>query len=1385
MSDHSAAPQVSAAIAAARAGLDALLQAGSPADARAGAADALAGLLRTRVDLLAAAGDDASAAADLREAAHWLEYALAATEAGDERHLDRTLAAAGAQQDLWLALEDDAGRDAAIDHLTRLLDPLPGSDPLSAELHAEVTAVTGFMLADRFRLVSAAGLAARPAIEAARADRDGAASLLAGILPALASDPPAWQEAAAAVARLRYARYCDQWPGAAEPDQADLDAAIDLLARGAAGDMDCGDLWTLVAALGDRIDLGSSPADLDAIITWARRLIAHADADPEDIKEAAGLLAESLMRRGERSEPGSGARRTDLTEAITQYERVLAATPPADQDRIRLLALLTLACWLRVAGPSASDGDIDELVRYGRLAWRALPPGDEARAECGVYLALGVHEQMLRPGVSFDPGLAGFVIGLLEEVEPLVSDDPALHLLAEVELGHFLVSRGQETGSIADLAAAQPWLARSLADLAADDPQIPELTLTVAADMFVIASLGMAITDLDGAIELLNAVVRNPQADAARVALTRCALGLAYVQRAGFTMSGPDLATGIAELAASFELTPAGDPYRLVVAWNLGSAFLTRFQRTGDLQDRDAARYYLDVLSSAADPAPVPGGPASLELRAMRESMQGLLRLTEGLGGDAEALDDAVRHLRAAAAALPPGHPLAGRMHGDVGLALMIQAGRLGPAAVDTYQAADAELRAALELIPAGHAMRPLLVMRLGATRAGLAVAARDPARLRTAIGYLTGALGEIPPEFGGKARMVAALGAAWEMLFKLTGDQSALSSAARWLTAACEDMSERPGSPQHAQALILLARVQRARRLPARARQAGLAALRERGREVLLQSGTRRGLHAARVAAGEAYELAGWCLADRNPREAVEALERGRALVLHAATSVADVAELLTVAGHEELAAQWRDQIGRLAEQPWDLGVRGSDQAASLLVGAEPLELPDDLRARALAVLAGPAADRLIAPPPLADIGAALSATGADALVYLFGPQAGAAGCAIAVPAAGSAAEPRVLSLPGLDRDAMTRIAGYGARLAAAMAPRSRSAGERPSGENPARQDPSARREQEVAVREWQAALGSLCEWAWPAVMAPLLDLARGLAPARLPRLVLVPIGLLSLVPWHAARHRPDQAGMPAYACAEAVVSYAASGRQLVDVVRRPARDVAADPVIVGNPTLDLTYAGFEAQAIRDSLYPAGRYLGFASPRRGRPADGAGSAEEVLAQLPTASAPGASLLHLACHAVAARSFPGESHLVLARGQKLMLDTVLRHASGRPAAAAGGLISLGACGSDLAVADSDESLTLATAFLAAGAATVVGARWELPDGPSALLMFMFHYFLSTAAGSPRDALRQAQLWMMDPHRVTPPEMPPHLADEAASPELAEPVAWAAVTHQGH
>jgi CHAT domain-containing protein len=63
----------------------------------------------------------------------------------------------------------------------------------------------------------------------------------------------------------------------------------------------------------------------------------------------------------------------------------------------------------------------------------------------------------------------------------------------------------------------------------------------------------------------------------------------------------------------------------------------------------------------------------------------------------------------------------------------------------------------------------------------------------------------------------------------------------------------------------------------------------------------------------------------------------------------------------------------------------------------------------------------------------------------------------------------------------------------------------------------------------------------------------------------------------------------------------------------------------------------------------------------------------------------------------------------------------------------------------------DEALTLAGAFIHAGAATAIGALWSVNDLSTALLMSRFYELADTGRGGlpPWTALRKAQLWLRD------------------------------------
>ncbi|MEU6020354.1 CHAT domain-containing protein [Micromonospora sp. NPDC047134] len=534
-----------------------------------------------------------------------------------------------------------------------------------------------------------------------------------------------------------------------------------------------------------------------------------------------------------------------------------------------------------------------------------------------------------------------------------------------------------------------------------------------------------------------------------------------------------------------------------------------------------------------------------------------------------------------------------------------------------------------------------------------------------------------------------------------------------------------------------------------ARTRRLGLDGLHGRARRVLLQAGTDHAMATAREAAATATTVVRWCLQDQADDDLVTALDAGRGLVLHAATASRNMADLLEEAGQAELAREWR-QTGGL----------GRDQLTGDALGAvfAGEEVPDDLRLRVLHAL------DLTTHGPLAqvrpdEISSALTELEADALVYLVPAAHPVPGLAVVVPRVGQV---EILELPDLAADDNAPVrrllrAAFGTDLTDSGSRAPRDAG--PVGGYRA---PSA-----------GTAIDDLCRWAWRAAMSHLVAYLRPPGSAAPARVVLVPMGVLGLVPWHAA-YRETASGRR-YAVHDLIVSYSPSARLLCSAAGRPVQPIRS-ALVVGDPLGDLPFAGIEAQAIHGRFHPEGRYLGG-------PADDPehlARPQAVLEWVRTVGA-GSSLLHLACHGRVDPARPADSHLVLAGG--LLPARELLEVS-RVAALDLGQVFLAACTTNLAGGLPDEAFSLSTAFLAAGAQTVFGSLWSVPDVGTSLLMYQVHHFLREQGCAPAEALHRAQLWMLDPHRAPPEGMPPELAIHCSRADNAAPLAWAAFTHLG-
>ena len=657
----------------------------------------------------------------------------------------------------------------------------------------------------------------------------------------------------------------------------------------------------------------------------------------------------------------------------------------------------------------------------------------------------------------------------------------------------------------------------------------------------------------------------------------------------------------------------------------------------------------------------------------------------------------------------------------------------------------------------ADHAMRHVLAG--GAALSG--GMEQDLGRIAAGIGHFREAVALSGPNDPRRAFMLASLGLGLYRRIELTADTGDLAEAVEVLEQA-RAAATGPGDPAWPLINEMLTHI-RARSGDPDARDSALDVLRGIAWNVLVQDDPAAARRAARDAASSAVEAARMCLLAGDPVDAMRALEGGRGLLLFAAGEFREVAARLTEAGRPELAERWR----RVVE------------------AGETDHAPTNLRGDVLEVLSERSG--VLDPPTLSEIRHALRTLDADALIYLMPGGEGYPGCAVTA-AVGS--PPGFLQLANLTDTQDHDIERCLDTLATREAGPDR---DLDPGQDPDRDlGPSGGRKPGAAED-----LDRLCDWAWRAAVGPIIEKYLPTLPApasgRVPRVILVPMGRLALVPWQAARRHDGVRAVQL-----AAFSLAASGRMLCRAAATAPVPAAPVGLVIGDPDTGragdrLRAARVEAYAIHQAFYRGGRYLGTrADGTVSR--SGPGNAAELLGWLDAVRPGAGAVLHLACHGVIEGAGEGESgeqgedaelsaYLLLAGGDRVTAEQIVRRLSSGPDRGIG-LAVLAACRTGRSIHGYDEAYSLGTAFLAGGVRSVLATQWAVPDRATSVLMYMFHHFLTTRALPAWSALREAQLWMLGDQRPIPSGMPTRLRrqlDEAGSVGVE---AWAGFVHQG-
>lgn len=251
---------------------------------------------------------------------------------------------------------------------------------------------------------------------------------------------------------------------------------------------------------------------------------------------------------------------------------------------------------------------------------------------------------------------------------------------------------------------------------------------------------------------------------------------------------------------------------------------------------------------------------------------------------------------------------------------------------------------------------------------------------------------------------------------------------------------------------------------------------------------------------------------------------------------------------------------------------------------------------------------------------------------------------------------------------------------------------------------------------------------------------IAHELAGAR--TLLFMPAGPLYFLPFHALEKKVK--GKSRYLIEDHRVAYLLS--TTVGELQRPVRHgVRARLAAFANPDGSLPGARAEVLRVKKDAYPAAAvYFGQA-------------ADKKRVEL---EAGRHHVLHFATHGILDPD-PLRSHLKMAKGT-LTVDDIAGIEFSRETT----LIVLSACQTAVAVGSHmGEGISIAEAFATAGVPTLVASLWNVPDASTSELMSRFYLHLKAARGDTLDALRQAQLEVMN-------------LEVAGRRPFAHPVFWA-------
>ena len=266
-------------------------------------------------------------------------------------------------------------------------------------------------------------------------------------------------------------------------------------------------------------------------------------------------------------------------------------------------------------------------------------------------------------------------------------------------------------------------------------------------------------------------------------------------------------------------------------------------------------------------------------------------------------------------------------------------------------------------------------------------------------------------------------------------------------------------------------------------------------------------------------------------------------------------------------------------------------------------------------------------------------------------------------------------------------------------------------------------------ACATWFDILDSTLNQLWDWLMGPLTE---RLAESGSTRAILIPQGLLGLLPMHAAWTNAN--GKRRYALDDVCYTYAPNALSLIrsrDIAKQtqPERLLAIEEPFPVNAA-PLPNANAEVTAICRHFPETQKVL----------ADAMATKTAVRDALPKYQ-----VFHFSCHGMADFNEPLNSGLLMSENDILRLrDFLSMELKGAR------LAVLSACETGIPdIENADEAISLPAGLVQAGVAGVAASLWSVSDISTMILMIRFYEFWRIGNLEPAEALRQAQIWVKD------------------------------------